>query len=130
MIWETTQKLVYYYTYYHIVVEDAILLSKIILLDPNTQQNTLFCSSSNPNVDDDSVFAPLELPYFVGALLSTKYVNIVCKFKSTKSRDDFDMSTDFMKKVIVVIAPLLAHFINCCLLWGVLPDVFKTCTCL
>lgn len=63
MLRETTKKLVYYYTYYHIVVEVAILLSTIILLDPNTHKNTLFCSSSKPNVDDDSVFTPLKLPY-------------------------------------------------------------------
>lgn len=80
-------------------------MSTLILLDPNTQPSTLICSSSNPNVDDDSVFAPLELPYFVGAFLSIKYLNKKCKFKTIKSRDDFNMSADYMKKVIVFLTP-------------------------
>jgi hypothetical protein len=52
-------------------------------------------------------------------------LNVVHSFKSSKSKDYFDMSTEFLKKIIHVIAPTLAYLVNVCLAENTFPSILK-----
>lgn len=52
-------------------------------------------------------------------------VKIVNSFKPSDSRDVYGMSPSLIKRVIYVIAPLLANLLNSCLDSGVFPEVLK-----
>lgn len=47
-------------------------------------------------------------------------------FKSSGSRDIFELSTSFIKQIFCVVTPLLTFLIICCMAEGVLPGVLNT----
>ncbi|XP_046684790.1 uncharacterized protein LOC124370547 [Homalodisca vitripennis] len=52
-------------------------------------------------------------------------IKVVHGFKSSKSKDIYDMSVDVLRRVIYSIAPALTDLINLCLSEGVFPEVLK-----
>lgn len=82
--------------------------------------------SAETNYLDVQGMVPLAQSNFTWSPVnSSNVIDIVNNFKSTKSRDIYDMSAVFLKRIITIMAPTLTYLFNLCLEEGTFPDVLK-----